>query len=1558
MKKYLQYFSRTTVRLVLTFLIFVLNNIHAFSQTGLQFNGTNQYVTFGQATSTLGSQTFTLECWFKRTGTGTLGTTGTGGIENTAVPILTKGRNEDDGSNRDMNYWLGIDNATNKIAADFEDMATGLNHPVRGTTALSNNVWYHAAATYNGSTWKVYLNGNLETTLLVGSFTPRSDGIQHAALGSALNSSGTAAGYFAGIIDEARIWNIERTQAEIQSTMNSELISASNLIARWGLNEGVGSLANNTIGGSPPGILTNGPTWVTGAPALVSNVPAPVAPTLLNTTAVSPFRINLSWTDNSNNETDFEIERSTNGIAGNYTLLSELTANTVAYSDINLESNKQYCYRVRAINIGGVSAYAGPVCTSTLQEGENGLDLGSSGAYVFFGPAQGLSTQNFTVETWFKKTGIGSANTTGTGGINIIPLVTKGSPESEASNVDENYILGISSATNAIAADFEEGTGSLNPGLNHPLTGTTFISNNVWHHAAATFQNGIFSIYLDGMLEGTVDLSTSVWPQGASIQSAALGAMINSTGTAVGRFQGVLDESRVWNYGRTLTEILSTINAQITSPQAGLIGRWGLNDVSGSVVNGSAGTAFNGTIIGNGSSWVTPGAPFNSSVGNPPAIPILNSPPNNGTASLSPNICATVNDPDAGNLQVKFYGRQRNSTPGAKFTIVGMPDTQFYTEQPQGTNSSGGGHNGIFKAQTQWIANHQSDSNIVFVSHLGDCVQNGDAYLIEWQRADTSFKIIESPNVPADGVPYGICVGNHDQATIGDPDGLTNYYNQFFGESRFTGRDYYGGHFGSNNDNHYELFSGGGIDFINISIEYYANGTTASLQPVLDWADALMKTYSNRKAIVSSHNILGTGNPGNFQGPGQKIYDELKDNPNFFLILAGHVPGEGRRMDVYNNDTVYTLMSDYQSGYTNGGNGYLRLMSFYPDQNLMSVKTYSPYSNTYFTGTSSQFTLPVNLDSSEPFTLLGINSNVNPGATSCLQWPGLMEGEIYDWYVVVSDGVFSTTGPVWSFTASGSVPPIVTTEPVDQVKCSGSPVSFFSAASGTPAPTVQWQISINNGSTWNDTTGATNGTLTFITNASDNGKKYRAVWSNASGKDTSQVVTLTVNVVDDNDVCTTDACVSATGVVTHTAINNDDGNVCTTDGCNSITGPTHILNPIEDDNNACTTDGCNSITGPTHILNPIEDDNNACTTDGCNSLTGPTHILNPIEDDNNACTTDGCNSLTGPTHILNPIEDDNNACTTDGCNSLTGPTHILNPIEDDNNVCTTDGCNSLTGPTHILNPIEDDNNVCTMDGCNSITGPTHILNPIEDDNNACTTDGCNSLTGPTHILNPIEDDNNACTTDGCDSATGVFHIQSCGITFNSNIFLQGYYSGGGLMAVGGTGFMNITGVSPDPTDVDTIEIYLMNSISPFTEVDHVKGILKTNGNVTVTFGNTIVVGNSYYIKLSHHNSVETWSSAPVIFSSNTTYNFSSAGSQAFFSNMTPTSDNLYWAIYTGDLNRDGSVEGGDYLIVEPLIQNGDGGYLAEDLNGDGQIDGTDFLVMDLNIQNGTGVITP
>lgn len=310
----------------------------------------------------------------------------------------------------------------------------------------------------------------------------------------------------------------------------------------------------------------------------------------------------------------------------------------------------------------------------------------------------------------------------------------------------------------------------------------------------------------------------------------------------------------------------------------------------------------------------------------------------------------------------KLEGPQ-NKQANKKFTMVFLPDTQYYTAEPQGNAAKPGAYNIMFKSQTNWIANNRASRNIVYVGGLGDCVDHGDAYEVEWKRADTAYSMLENSRLTGipGGIPYGVTVGNHDQSPNGSSTGTTNFYNKYFGIARFKGRTYYGGHYGSNNDNHYQLFTASNINFMVISLEYNLTSSFTSAGGALDWAEGLVKSNPGRKVIVLTHYTIGED--ASFGPQGLAIYNRLKIYPNFFLLIGGHIDygiGEARRADTYNGHTVHTILSDYQF-HTNGGNGLLRIFTFEPQNNRISVQTYSPYTNTYLTGATSQFTLSINL---------------------------------------------------------------------------------------------------------------------------------------------------------------------------------------------------------------------------------------------------------------------------------------------------------------------------------------------------------------------------------------------------------------------------------------------------------------------------------------------------------------------------------------------------------------------------------------------------------------------
>ncbi len=89
----------------------------------------------------------------------------------------------------------------------------------------------------------------------------------------------------------------------------------------------------------------------------------PAAPTGLTANAVSCNQINLAWTDNSNNETSFKIERGTDGI--NFSQIDTVGADFTAYSDTTAAENTTYYYRVRASNAFGDSGYSNTANATT-----------------------------------------------------------------------------------------------------------------------------------------------------------------------------------------------------------------------------------------------------------------------------------------------------------------------------------------------------------------------------------------------------------------------------------------------------------------------------------------------------------------------------------------------------------------------------------------------------------------------------------------------------------------------------------------------------------------------------------------------------------------------------------------------------------------------------------------------------------------------------------------------------------------------------------------------------------------------------------------------------------------------------------------------------------------------------------------------------------------------------------------------------------------------------------------------------------------------------------------
>ncbi len=664
--------------------------------------------------------------------------------------------------------------------------------------------------------------------------------------------------------------------------------------------------------------------------------------------------------------------------------------------------------------------------TLAAAQAESSLHFDGVDDHVTMGVAESLGLEAFTLECWLRWDGEGSStSSSGSGGVSFHPLLGKGRGESDGSEVDMAYGLGVEATTGVLCADFED----MADGSNHPVTGNTDLRDGLWHHAAVSYDGSAWALYLDGALDGSADTGGAT-PRHDSVQHLAVGTAMDSDGDPSGRFRGAIDEVRIWSRARSAEEIRGSMN-QALGAGAGLVARWGFDEGGGEVAHDAIGSV-DGALVG--AAW-TSQAPFDASL--PPDEPVLIGPEDGASGVGTPALLqVAVDDPEGDPLVVRFYGRIAQPDPD-DFTVVALPDTQYYC------SGGNGGSAEMFLAQTEWIVQQRDALAIAWVAHNGDLVNNGDDDEAQWLVADQALSVLEDPSTTGlpDGIPYGVGIGNHDQDPAGDPLGTTTFFNAYFGAERFEGRAYYGGHLGEDNDDHWGTFSAGGEEFLVIDLEFDQYGAD---EEVLPWADALIQAHPEHWVIVNAHHLIEED--GSFSDQGADVYGALGHHERLLLMLSGHLTAEVRRSDpAGGGGTVHTIMADYQFD-GDGGAGWLRVMELSPGAGEIRVSTYSPWLDQSQTDEESAFVLPWSVGSSS-WELLG-TASVEAGDEAALSWEGIEPANTYEWRVEVDDDRGVTSGPTWSFTtgeASGDTGPFDSAEgqapgvrhPQDGCGCSG-----------------------------------------------------------------------------------------------------------------------------------------------------------------------------------------------------------------------------------------------------------------------------------------------------------------------------------------------------------------------------------------------------------------------------------------------------------------------------------------------------------------------------------------
>ena len=146
---------------------------------------------------------------------------------------------------------------------------------------------------------------------------------------------------------------------------------------------------------------------------------------------------------------------------------------------------------------------------------------------------------------------------------------------------------------------------------------------------------------------------------------------------------------------------------------------------------------------------------------------------------------------------------------------------------------------------------------------------------------------------------------------------------------------------------------------------------------------------------------------------------------------------------------------------------------------------------------------------------------------------------------------------------------------------------------------------------------------------------------------------------------------------------------------------------------------------------------------------------------------------------------------------------------------------------------------------------------------------------------------------------------------------------------------------------DTLKVYICKSISPYNVIDSSTGILDSV-NLNALFRFYTLNDGSYYIKIKHRNSIETWSNTSVDFSAvaNINHDFIVDDQYAYGDNETQVdSSPIRFGLFGGDVDQDGNVDATDIIKTYNDVANIATGYIATDLTGDRFTDISDLIIV-------------
>jgi hypothetical protein len=539
--------------------------------THLNFDGVDDLVNCGTSLNTVLDplNTITVEAWVRPS-------------TNTGLGVIIG--NYANSNQTSMQFLLRRDSNS----YSFWMQGTGTFKNVIATNSVIVNTWQHVVGVWNGADLKIYVDGVLAGTTTGVNDSSFATTTNVMMIGN--NQAGTGAERFTGSIDEVRIWSTAKTIEQLNGSKNCELQgSESGLIAYYNFNQGLDASNNasittlNAITG-PNGTLTNftlnGTTsnWLAGSPVTtgsivpsVASVTTPVVYTQGDTASA------LTATAGTNGTGLLWYTTATGGV-GSAIAPTPSTATVGNTSYWVSSTNANGCESARVEIVVTVNAPL-PATHLNFDGVDDVVDLGSALTTYFTGKTK------VTIQAWVR-----SETNSGLGTI-------VGNYNYPTNNNSMQMMLRRDGANYAFWLDSGSGYTSVS------AMGSVVL--NTWQHVTGTWDGTTMRIYVDGVLANS-SAKTGVIPSRTT--SFSIGSNTSE------RFDGDIDEVRLWDKALTATDIMNTMNCEAqTQPE--LVAYYKFNqgfdainnvgittatDDSGNVNNG---TLTNFTLNGTISNW-------------------------------------------------------------------------------------------------------------------------------------------------------------------------------------------------------------------------------------------------------------------------------------------------------------------------------------------------------------------------------------------------------------------------------------------------------------------------------------------------------------------------------------------------------------------------------------------------------------------------------------------------------------------------------------------------------------------------------------------------------------------------------------------------------------------------------------------------------------------------------------------------------------------------------------------------------------------------------------------